>query len=621
MNAFRAVTLRQGVTPLPRLRVWLRNASSSSSGGGGGGRRKTSSKRFGKFASVAAVFGGAAATSYYFPVVKEMVGVLMMTEEDRAARDGPKFAQPELKFEPVVSNPAEDQRKLLSSQNLQVLRSWEHPGVYVWGSNVGRVVDPESEDKYVKQPRRLKFFDDKVLRDLKLTNTFGAAVTEKGDLVQWGLGFSKDDPRPVTTVKGKDLAKIDVSADRIIALARDGSVYAVPSSQDDLKSFALGETKAKRSSWSLWGSSPAVLRTLTPGGLGWGERVTDISSGLEHCLLLTSKGRVFSLASSSSDFPSKGQMGIPGLTWETKPQNQAYDVAHEITALKDTEVVQIATGDYHSAVLDKAGNLYTFGDNLYGQLGFDMDPANSTAWAPVHIPTNKLYYHQGKLTSRVTGVAAGGNNTYFSVDVDTPAPAPDAKPGRRLPPTTSDVWAFGQGVYGALGTGKWTHVSATPGKIKGISGRFEFDEKTNSLQPIRVKALNIGTTHCAAVMDNATNTSAPRTSATSKANPDTPTNWGSDVVFWGGNEYFQLGTGKRNNLCVPGYIPPFEVETEKEKEKEKGKKSKAEEKSQDRLCLTPRENVRIGEDGRGRRLTLEQRVECGRFVSGVYSGV
>lgn len=608
MNASRAAVLRgRRLVTLPR--AWVRHSSSANKPAGGGVNKLT----------IVAVFGGAAATSYLFPVFKEQLGSLKLKsllglgdDNDEEEKKGPKWAQAELQFERTAADMAEDQRKLLSSQHVQVRRSWEHPGVYVWGSNVGKVVDPDSNDKNVKQPRRLKFFDDQLLRDLKLTQQFGAAVTEKGDLVQWGLGFSKDDPRPVTTIRGKDLAKIDVSADRIIALARDGSVIAVPASRDDLNS-TLGDS-SKGSSWSLWRSNPARLRTLTPSGLGWGERVTDISSGLEHCLLLTNKGRVFSLASSSTDFPSKGQMGIPGLTWDTRPKDLPYDAPHEMMAFKGSKIAQIATGDYHSVVLDKDGNIFTFGDNLYGQLGFDMDPANSTAWAPVHIPTNKLYYRDGKPTYRVTGVAAGGNNTYFSTEVDSRPPVEgEAKPGRRLPPTTSDVWAMGQGVYGALGTGKWQHVSALPAKIKALSGRFEFDEKANSLQPIRVKSLSIGTTHCAAIMGNATNTSAPRGSATTMTSSggDAPTNWGSDVVFWGGNEHYQLGTGKRNNLCAPGYIPPLQVEAA-----DKGKT-----RDQNRLCITPREKVRLGEDARGRKVTLEQKVECGRFVSGVYSSV
>src|SRR6185437_10433987 len=62
----------------------------------------------------------------------------------------------------------EENRDLLSSQHLQVKRSWENPGVYAWGSNTGKVVAPDSNEIYVKKPRRITYFDDVLLRDLKL---------------------------------------------------------------------------------------------------------------------------------------------------------------------------------------------------------------------------------------------------------------------------------------------------------------------------------------------------------------------------------------------------------------------------------------------------------------------
>src|SRR2546423_7294187 len=94
----------------------------------------------------------------------------------------------------------EENRDLISSQHLQVKRSWENPGVYVWGSNTGKVAAPDSNEIYIKTPRRLPYFDGILLRDLKLDRNFGAAITEKGDLVQWGKGYSEDLPEPTITL-------------------------------------------------------------------------------------------------------------------------------------------------------------------------------------------------------------------------------------------------------------------------------------------------------------------------------------------------------------------------------------------------------------------------------------
>ncbi|EEY17523.1 conserved hypothetical protein [Verticillium alfalfae VaMs.102] len=82
------------------------------------------------------------------------------------------------------------------------------------------------------------------------------------------------------------------------------------------------------------------------------------------------------------------------------------------------------------------------------------------------------------------------------------------------------------------------------------------------------------------------------------------TNWGADVVFWGGNEHYQLGTGKRSNVNAPTYIQPLDGGATGDFH---------------RFQLTPRKTVRLGEDGKGRKASLEQRVECGRMVTAVYS--
>jgi alpha-tubulin suppressor-like RCC1 family protein len=267
----------------------------------------------------------------------------------------------ELAFEKPRRKPTseEDNRNIISSQHLQVQRSWENPGVYAWGSNSGKVVAPGSNESFVKTPRRIAFFDGKLLRDIKLDRAFGAAIDERGDLLQWGTAFSKETSQPTHTVRGKNLISLSLSRDRIIALSKSGEVYSIPVSQQEQRN---GPKPASTSWIPFWGSSNDIsYRLRTPENLAWGERVTHISSGLEHALMLTSAGRVFSFASGSQDYPRKGQLGIPGLTWESRPAG-AFDSPHEITTLKGFPVQHIATGDFHSLVSDEAGRAFGFGD-------------------------------------------------------------------------------------------------------------------------------------------------------------------------------------------------------------------------------------------------------------------
>ena len=491
----------------------------------------------------------------------------------------------------------EENRDYISSQHLQVKKSWENPGVYAWGSNSGRVAAPDSDEPLIKSPRRIPFFDGMLLRDIKLDRHFGTAITEKGDLLQWGTAYSAESGQPTPTLTGKDLKSIAISRDRIIALGADGSVYSLPVSQSDQASGP----KPSESSWiPFWnGRSPISYRQLKPKDLKYGEKVSAVSSGVEHALLLTSSGRVFSAASCSEEFPACGQMGISGLTWEHRPAGP-YDHPHELTTLRGFDIAQVATGDFHSLALDKDGRVFAFGDNTSGQLGFQPSQEAPFVDVPSLVSTRSLYASSG-LNPTITGIAAGGNNSYFTIDA-----APTAKDAANMRRVYADTWACGSGILGTLGNGRWTHLQGSPTKIKTLSSLFEYDEVQNQVIPIRLKRLSVGATHASATMANVTYVKAGER----KQDSENDTNWGADVVWWGGNEFYQLGTGRRNNLAVPGYIQPLDDQAETEVGRGKRKE-------EHRFQITPRHKVELGG---GRKVSMEQRVECGRFISAVYSG-
>lgn len=196
-----------------------------------------------------------------------------------------------------------------------------------------------------------------------------------------------------------------------------------------------------------------------------------------------------------------------------------------------------------------------------------------------------------------------------------------------------------------------------PTKVKTLSGLFECklrpslpsshhshsdllvdDDKRNTIIPIRLSSLNVGATHSAATMQNLTHVDA----STGSSSPAHDVNYGSDVLWWGNNEFYQLGTGRRNNTSVPVYIPPLdpvaaalEIEagdmTGSSSTSDISRKSgiiggrgdevgsaRFTRKDQvHRFQATPRKRVQVGP----RKVEVEQRVVCGRGNSAVYSAV
>ena len=479
---------------------------------------------------------------------------------------------------------------------VQEKRSLKSPGVYLWGTNFYRVVDPKSKETVIKSPRNLSYFDGQVLRDLKLDQKSGAAVNEKGDLVQWGKGFSESDFLPTQTLTGKNLTSLCMSSDRILALASDGKVYSLPIS----KEYQQTGNKPKEGSWVPFRSGSAGInyRVLQPN-LALTERVTAISGGQEHALLLTNSGRVFSVASSTENYPQFGQFGVPRLTWFTRPDGPV-DTCHEITALKGSKITQVATGDYHSLALSKDGHVFAFGDNSLGQLGVEFDASSPFLDSPVSVPIEKLY-RSGEWNPRVTRTAAGGANSFFTVDAQRIlSPKKDPSNIQDLGRISADTWTCGRGIWGLLGNGRWTHMQDTPTKVKALSGLSEFDDRKQTISPIRLRDISVGTTHASAVLDNNTNIHSAFTK-----NLETPEDWGYDAVWWGGNEHFQLGTGKRSNAPRPTHVNIPSASEEKDG------------KSEARLQIMPRHKGQVDK----RTVSMEQRIECGKHISGIYSAV
>ena len=341
------------------------------------------------------------------------------------------------------------------------------------------------------------------------------AVNDKGDVLQWGTAYAPGVLTPEPTLKGKNIASIALSKDKVIALSKDNQLYTFPISKD----LQQSGVKHTESSWIPGRSSTSATsyRVLRPE-LGYLEKITHIAAGREHFLALTSSGRVFSSAAAYT-YPSRGQLGIPGLTWKTRPTDKPIDVMFEITSLGSQKVEQIAAGDLHSVVRTRSGRAFAFGDNIHGQVGREWDPEATFYETPVLLSPPSA-------SATTTNIAAGGNNTYLQASVP--------QPNRT---TATEIFACGTGLHGNLGNGRWTHVQGSLTKIPSLSNLSEFSESAGKVQPIGLRGISVGANHAAAIM------------ATSP---------GADVLWWGNNEFHQLGTGKRNNCNVPVYIQPLD---------------------------------------------------------------
>ncbi|XP_061538202.1 probable E3 ubiquitin-protein ligase HERC6 isoform X1 [Phycodurus eques] len=143
-----------------------------------------------------------------------------------------------------------------------------------------------------------------------------------------------------------------------------------------------------------------------------GIPVSQISAGAAHALFLTLSGLVYCCGANQH-----GQLGLNRIDDKGR-----FNIC-VVPALRRLSVSFITCGEAHSAVLTKEGKVYTFGEGAHGQLGHGSS-ANQLTPKPVD-----------GMDGVASQVACGRRHTLVLG-------------------SSGQIWAFGSGVKGQIGSGK-----------------------------------------------------------------------------------------------------------------------------------------------------------------------
>ncbi|KAJ7415985.1 putative E3 ubiquitin-protein ligase HERC4 [Willisornis vidua] len=97
------------------------------------------------------------------------------------------------------------------------------------------------------------------------------------------------------------------------------------------------------------------------------QNIVAVSCGEAHTLALNDKGQVYAWG-----LATDGQLGLPGT-------EECIRVPRNIKSLSEVQIVQVACGYYHSLALSKGSEVFSWGQNKYGQLGLGYEYKKQTS--------------------------------------------------------------------------------------------------------------------------------------------------------------------------------------------------------------------------------------------------
>ncbi|KAH7912150.1 regulator of chromosome condensation 1/beta-lactamase-inhibitor protein II [Hygrophoropsis aurantiaca] len=462
----------------------------------------------------------------------------------------------------------------------------------VWGSNKSNIIAPQAPGtERVQVPSAGDWLEGVALRDMALHETHAACVDARGNVYQWGDGFFGSQPtsaavqefrEPKLTLRGKDIIHLQLTESRVFALSASGKVYVFAAKESNQKLPEVKRITSGSPWWGtgwIWGEEPQTIdyMEISPKArFGWGEKFVSIAAGKDHLLALTSSGRTFShpvdkkanshgqlgyrkfdipapRIASSIEAPARLEVELTPkaivdpfakaspFTREVIPTAPATtsdnldlvddrqigfsDSFFEIPALKGVKVTQIAAGNRSSYVNTEGGRVLGWGANESGQLGLGGNVTLSTITVPTEIVLSRNV--PASMRTKCLTIATGGDLACFVAE----------RTGHEAL-TFVDVLTCGNGQWGGLGNNLFSTAQGNPTRARNISGLREYDDQKQALVPIMPHDISVSPTgHVLLTLETQTQSGIGGA--------------GRDLMVWGSNYDYQLGTGKRTSLAVP----------------------------------------------------------------------
>ena len=244
--------------------------------------------------------------------------------------------------------------------------------VWTWGSNTYGELGIDSVSEYEDEPVQIETLNDIV--DIGVGSYHAVALDRSGNVYVWGLNnagqlgndSTTNEKKPIKVNGISNIIKVDAYKNFTTALDSSGNLYAWGEGYDKTPQIIFTNVKDIQDNVMLT-QDRRIMRldgTLIPVA----KNIVKLSANETTVVAIKDNGQVISI-----------------------------DNNNTVTSLSVTNAVDVRAGNGFYYILDKNGNVYTYGTNSNGELG---NGANATVNAPTKI--NNL--------SNVEEISAGEGN-------------------------------------------------------------------------------------------------------------------------------------------------------------------------------------------------------------------
>ncbi len=431
----------------------------------------------------------------------------------------------------------------------------EDGSLYTWGYNFhGQLGNGTT----VTESRPVRIATN--IKSVALGSGHTTAVTKDGGLYTWGCNYDGqlgDGNNSNSSTPIKIMNNVESCAagyNHTLILKKDGTVYA------------CGENSSRQ-----LGNETNVNKNIPMQVLGYGNVPLLTANGLKYGIQasnrdynFTSTGEIVQIAAGGNSSAAVMKDGTL-YTWGNNVNGQ-------LGTYSKSDVKYVSIGNDHSALITKNGSLYMWGNNNYGQLG---DGTTTSRTSPIKIMDNVVSASVGE--SHSAAVTADGSlytwgynyygqlgnktTTNSSVPVKIMSNAKKVNLGGYYSSAITvdgSLYTWGYSDHGETGTGSTAYTNSTPTKIM-----------ENVIQ------VELGGNHSAAITEdgslytwgynfygqlgNGTTVMESRPVRVARnvqsvalgSNHTTAVSKDGALYTWGYNYYGQLGNGNNSNSSTP----------------------------------------------------------------------